>query len=105
MKIGDYIKEKLSTWSVSLSDAMIDVELSRLGLSASDTITSEVNTDKFFYNIIPELLLSPKSVSEGGYSISYDKDAMVAFYRMLTKRLGLSDSLSTNTITDITNRW
>ena len=105
MTIGDYIKEKFSNWSVSYSDAMIEVELSRLGLSASDSITSEINTDKFFYNVIPDLLSVPKSVSEGGYSISYDKDAMTIFYKVLAKRLGLPNNLSANTITDITNRW
>lgn len=84
---------------------MIEVELSQLGLSASDSITSEINTDKFFYNVIPDLLSSPKSVSEGGYSISYDKEALMAFYNLLSKRLGLPNNLSANTITDITNRW
>ncbi|QNS40191.1 hypothetical protein H0S70_07195 [Chryseobacterium manosquense] len=105
MTIGDYIKEKFSNWSVNYSDAMIEVELSRLGLSASDSITSETNTDNFFYNIIPDLLSTPKSVSEGGYSISYDKEAMTIFYKVLSKRLGLPNNLSANTITDITNRW
>lgn len=105
MTIGEYIKEKFSNWSVSYSDALIDVELARLDMSASDTITSEINTDKFFYNVIPDLLLIPKSVSEGGYSIAYDKEAMMAFYNMLSKRLGLPNHLSANTITDITNRW
>lgn len=105
MTIGDYIKEKFSNWSVSYSDAMIEVELARLGLSASDSITSEINTDKFFYNVIPDLLLIPKSVSEGGYSISYDKEAMTIFYKVLAKRLALPNNLSANTITDITNRW
>lgn len=105
MTIGDYIREKLSNWSVSLSDALIDVELARLNMSASDDVTSEINTDRFFYNVIPDLLFIPKSVSEGGYSISYDKDAMTIFYKVLAKRLGLPNNLSANTITDITNRW
>lgn len=105
MTVGEYIKEQLSAWSVSFSDAFVEIELARLGMSASETITGESNTDLFFYNVIPTILSTPKSVSEGGYSISYDKEAMTIFYKVLSKRLGLPNNLSANTITDITNRW
>lgn len=105
MTIGEYIKEQLSMWSVSFSDAFIELELARLGLSPSETITGESNTDLFFYNVIPSLLSAPSSISEGGYSISYDKAAMVSYYSLLARRLGKKDILSANTITDITSRW
>lgn len=108
MTIGEYIKEKLSTWSVSYSDAMIALELSRVNLTASDSVTEEINFDSFFYNVIPDLLSAPSSVSEGGYSVSFsaeDKKAILAYYSMIAKRLGKPNLLSANTITDISNRW
>lgn len=105
MTIGEYIKEKFSIWSVELSDDMISLELSRVGHSASETITSEINLDDFFYNVIPEIISMPSSVSEGGFSISYDKDALLKYYSMTAKRLGKPDLFSSNTITDITARW
>lgn len=105
MTIGDYIKEKLSLWSVEYSSDMIDLELSKLGLSSLETITGETNLDLFFYNVIPDILLMPKSVSEGGYSISYDAAGMKAYYSMVAKRLGLNDQFGNNQIIDITNRW
>lgn len=105
MNIGEYIKEKLSIWSVELSDAMIALELSRVNLNASETITSEINLDEFFYNVIPEIISMPSSVSEGGFSISYDKDALLKYYSLVSKRLGKPDQFSVNTITNITAKW
>lgn len=105
MTIGEYIKEKMSLWSVELSDEVITLELSRVELDSSVTISAETNLDKFFYNVIPDIILLPKSVSEGGFSISYDKDAITAYYKILASRLGLPNLLAKDTITDITNRW
>ncbi|ASK29730.1 hypothetical protein CEY12_06250 [Chryseobacterium sp. T16E-39] len=105
MTIGDYIKEKLSTWSVEFSDDLIALELSRLNLVSSDTITGETNLDKFFYTIIPDLISMPSSISEGGFSIGYDKPSLLKYYSMLARKLGLPDLLSENTITDITSKW
>lgn len=105
MTIGEYIKEKTSLWSVELSDEVITLELSRVELDSSVTISAETNLDKFFYNVLPDIILLPKSVSEGGFSISYDKDAITAYYKILASRLGLPNLLAKDTITDITNRW
>lgn len=105
MTIGEYIQEKTSLWSVELSDGMIAAELARVKLFPSDTITNETNLDLFFYNVIPDIISMPSSISEGGYSISYDKAALLKYYSMLARRLGKPDLLSDNTITDITAKW
>lgn len=105
MKIGEYIKEKTSLWSVELSDGIIAAELARIELDPSEPISAETNLDKFFYNVIPDIILMPKSVSEGGFSITYDKDALIAYYKMMADKLGLPNQFSQNTITDITSRW
>lgn len=105
MTIGNYIKEKLSIWSVELSDDLIALELSKVGLKSSDTITAEINTDNFFYSVIPDIISMPNNVSEGGYSISWDKPSLLKYYSMVSKRLGKPNVLSDNTITDITSKW
>ena len=105
MNLGEYINEKFSQWSVSYSDALIEVELNRLGLSASDTITGASNLDEFFYNVLPDILLVPTNVSEGGYSVSYDKDALTTYYKMLADRLKKPDLLSKNKIRNASNKW
>jgi len=105
MTIGEYIKEKFSTWSVEYSDGMIGAELARLELLPSDVITGETNLDQFFYIVIPDIISMPSSISEGGYSITYDKAALLKFYSMLARKLGMPDLLNENTITDITAKW
>lgn len=104
MTIGEYIQEKFSNWSVEYSDGMVAAELSRVNLNPSDTITN-VNLDIFFYNIFPDIISMPSSISEGGYSITYDKAALLKYYSMLARKLGKPDLLSDNTITDITSKW
>lgn len=104
MTIGEYIQEKFSNWSVEYSDGMVAAELSRVNLNPSDTITN-VNLDIFFYNIFPDIISMPSSISEGGYSIAYDKAALLKYYSMLARKLGKPDLLTDNTITDITSKW
>lgn len=105
MTIGEYIQDKFSNWSVEYSDGMVAAELARVNLVPSDTITNDINLDTFFYNVIPDIISMPSSISEGGYSISYDKTALLKYYSMLARKLGKPDLLSDNTITDITSKW
>lgn len=105
MNLGEYIQEKFSQWSVSFSDALIEVELNRLGMSASDAISGASNLDEFFYNVLPDILLLPNNVSEGGYSVSYDKDALMSYYKLLATRLKKPDLLSKDTIKNASNKW
>lgn len=105
MNIRDYIKAKLSIWSVTIPDALIDIELQKVGVDPEEEATSEINTIDFFYNIIPEILAMPNNVSEGGFSISYDKEALVKYYKLMAQKLGKRDFIEANTITDISNKW
>lgn len=59
------------------------------------------------YNLLPIILISPKSISEGGYSISYDKDSLLAYYRLLAKELDKPDLLDASQprYRDISNSW
>ncbi|MFP3835350.1 DUF6706 family protein [Chryseobacterium sp. SIMBA_028] len=105
MTIGEYIQEKFSLWSVEYSDGMVAAELARVNLNPSETITNEINLDNFFYNVIPDLIPMPTSISEGGFSISYNKATLLKYYSMLARKLGKPDLLTENTITDITAKW
>ena len=104
MTIGNYIKAKFNLWSVELSDDFISLELSRVNLRFEEDMTATSNVDEFYYNVIPDLLLMPSSVSEGGFSISYDKEAMKNFYSMIATKLGKPNVLS-GTIKNITHKW
>lgn len=107
MTIREYIVEKLSTWNVSNSTILIDIELEKMNVNPLENYNSinASQVDLFFYNMLPEMLLMPNSVSEGGYSISYDKKAMESYYNLLSKRLDLPNLLPQPTITDISNQW
>lgn len=105
MTIGDYIQGKFNIWSVEMSDEAVSLELLGVGLDSEAEMTAQVNTDEFFYRVIPDILLMPTSVSEGGFSLSYDKTAMSNFYSLIAKRLGKENLLNPNKITDITAKW
>ena len=105
MTVGEYVKEKMSQWSFVYSDRLLQAEMQKAGINPDSEYNENTNTDKLFYNILPDVLFAPTSVSEGGYSVSYDKNGMLAYYKMIARRLGKPDQTSTQTIKDITKRW
>lgn len=105
MKLREYIQKKISQLNLGVSDEMADEMIKLLDLDGDGDVDMK-SVDLFFYHVIPDILTIPSRVSEGDFSLSYDKDAIIAYYRMLAKRLGLEDILSNeNKITDITHRW
>ncbi len=106
MTIGEVVQSRLQTWGITIPQAELEVRLAKLNINYCDSLTIEVDLDRFYYDNIPELLVMPKSVSEGGYSISFDRDAIQEYYKFLAKKLNLPDKLeSKNGIKDITNQW
>ena len=97
MNIGDYIKEKLAIWSVDLSMDRINAELTKINLSSSDEVRADTNLDLFFYNVIPDIMMQPSSISEGGYSVSFDKDVIRSYYNFLCGKLGKPNMLEKTT--------
>jgi len=93
--IGEVIQAKLSRYNIDLTEAELEVAISEQGLVSSDPYTSEVSTKtlKVIAGVLPELLLAP-DITEGGYSIKYDKTAVLAYYKMLCADLGLPDKVS-----------
>lgn len=105
MTIGEYIYKKIDQLNLGYPKDLADEMMVMLNIDEGGAIDQR-SVDLFFYNVIPDVLMRPMSVSEGQYSISYDKDAIIAYYRMLANRLGLDDMLAfENTIKDITARW
>jgi len=107
MTIGDYINSKLSIWGLELPNDFMEVELSKLSTSLNSDF-NEPKADEFFYNTIPVLLFSPSSISEGGFSISYNKEGVKEYYTFLAGKLGKEDLVKKSTqpkIRDISNKW
>ncbi len=105
MTVGGYIKSKYDSWNLTYSDDVVGLELAVVDIDSSEEMTPEINLDNFYYRVIPDILLNPSSVSEGGYSVSFDKVAIEKYYSLVAKRLGKPDLLASNAITDITNQW
>ncbi len=88
MKSNDYLKQKFASVGLTLTDA----DLLDLGVNADDEVTNSEGLYKKFIQFIPNILLRPVSVSEGGTSISRAKSEDIkAFYSKECKRLGLKD--------------
>lgn len=96
MTIKNYITSKFQPFGVNLSEA----DLADIVLSGVD-IDSELTTDnrntvylsivKF---IIPQLLLRARSISESGFSVSFETKDILQYYAWLCKELGIKDELN-----------
>lgn len=109
MTIKEFIVEKLSAWGVEYPTSLIVAFIQKMDIdpNADYKDTPNEKIDLIFYNIIPDLLLMPSSVSEGGYAISYNKQALTNFYKSLCSKLGKVNHLteSNNQIKDISKQW
>lgn len=75
-------------------------------VSLDDEITQEnmIEVNKAMAVFIPSLLARPTSVNESGFSISWDKDGIKAYYSLLCKQLGIEDVLASR-ISDASMYW
>lgn len=96
MTVNDYISQKFQTFGINLSEAdLLEISLSS-GISGEDEMDQSniglisVAMAKF----IPSLLLRPTSISENGFSMSWDVQGVKEYYSFLCKKYGLEDTLS-----------
>ena len=96
MKINGYIKQKFQTFGIRLSEA----DLLVMCLNASISGEGEMNQDCHIRvsvaiaKFIPFLLLRAQSISESGFSMSWNIEGIKTYYSMLCKQHGLKDELS-----------
>lgn len=91
---------------MNLSEAdLLDMTLNS-SVSLDDEITQEnmIEVKKAITAFIPSLLARPTSVNESGFSISWDKDGIKAYYSLLCKQLGIEDVLASR-ISDASMYW
>lgn len=97
MNITEYIQQRFQSYGISVSEAdLLDIEQST-GLSLDDEMS---NSNYNVVNIgiakfIPTLLLRATSVSESGFSMSWDMSALKNYYSYLCKKYGLKDEINT----------
>lgn len=87
----EYLTKLLNGLNVSEDD--IDIIILKSGLDA-DSVADVWNADKAVYNRMSVILKGAKqNISEGGYSISWNMEAVKLFYNSLCNELGLENVL------------
>lgn len=98
MTLGEYVKQKFQSFGISLSEAdLLDISL-HSGIS-SDDVVCDTNINAVSVGIakfIPSLLLRATSISESGFSMSWNVDGIKQYYAYLCRKYGLKDEINTN---------
>ena len=96
MTVNDYILQKFQTFGVNLSEA----DLLDMCLTSKISGEDEMNEDCYdrvsvaIAKFIPSLLLRATSISESGFSMSWNIQGIKDYYSLLCKQYGLKDELS-----------
>lgn len=98
MTIKEYISAKFQTFGIRLSEA----DLLDMSLNANKDLEDEVSKECIgsvsvaMARFIPSLLLRATSISESGFSMSWNIDGIKDYYSMLCRQYGLKDKLNDN---------
>lgn len=96
MTVADYIRGKFQTFGITVSEA----DLLELSLSSGISGEDEMNQQNIglvsvaMAGFIPSLLLRAISISENGFSMSWDTKGLKEYYSFLCKKYGIEDTLS-----------
>lgn len=96
MTVNDYIQQKFQTFGIQLSEAdLLDMCL-KSKISGEDEIAPDNHTRVHvsIARFIPSLLLRATSISESGFSMSWNIQGIKDYYSLLCKQYGLKDELS-----------
>lgn len=98
MTIKEYISAKFQTFGIQLSEA----DLLDMSLNANKDLEDEVSKECIgsvsvaMVRFIPSLLLRATSISESGFSMSWNVQGIKDFYSLLCRQYGLEDELNDN---------
>ena len=96
MTVNEYISQKFQTFGIQLSEAdLLDMCLNAK-ISGEDEMNQDCQTrvSVAIAKFIPSLLLRATSISESGFSMSWDIKGIKDYYSFLCKKYGLKDELS-----------
>ena len=96
MTVNEYISQKFQTFGIQLSEAdLLDMCLASK-ISGEDEMSEDCQTrmSVAIAKFIPSLLLRATSISESGFSMSWNIEGIKQYYSFLCKQYGLKDELS-----------
>lgn len=96
MTVRDYIEQKFQTFGINLSEADL------LDMCLNSKVGGEDKMNEDCYGLvsvaiamfIPSLLLRATSISESGFSMSWNIQGIKDYYSWVCKKYGLKDELS-----------
>ena len=98
MTVKEYISGKFQSFGIQVSEA----DLLDMSLNAKKELSDEVDRDAIdaisvaMARFIPSLLLRATSISESGFSMSWNIQGIKDYYSLLCKQYGLKDELNDN---------
>lgn len=87
-----------------IEDATFEVAVVESGVNPDDMFTGGKSFDMALIAIIDTLIGSAERISEGGYTVQLNLDALYRLRSLLSRKWGLPD-LSQPYLIDRTNRW
>nr|DAT59418.1 MAG TPA: hypothetical protein [Caudoviricetes sp.] len=96
MTVNGYIQQKFQTFGIQLPEAdLLDMCLNAK-ISGEDEMDQDcyVRVSVAIAKFIPSLLLRATSISESGFSMSWNIQGIKDYYSFLCKQHGLKDELS-----------
>lgn len=87
MTVRDYIEQKFSSYGTLTEADILDFSM-KSGLSPDEEMSKDSlpEVELGMIGLIPSLLLRPTSVTESGFSASWDKDGLRQYYLYLCER-------------------
>ena len=95
MTVNDYILQKFQTFGVNLSEAdLLEISFSSEVSGEDEMGPSNIGlVSVAMAKFIPSLLLRATSISESGFSMSWNIQGIKDYYSFLCKQYGLKDEL------------
>lgn len=96
MTVREYISDKFQSFGIQVSEAdLLDMSLNAK-VSPDDEVTSTGAVSVAIARFIPSLLLRATSISESGFSMSWNTQGIKDYYSLLCRQYGLKDELNDN---------
>lgn len=98
MNVRKYISDKFQSFGIQVSEA----DLLDMSINAKMDVDDDVTADGLdaisvaIARFIPSLLLRATSISESGFSMSWNIQGIKDYYYLLCKQYGLKDELNDN---------
>ncbi len=98
MTLGEYATQKFQSFGITLSEAdILDISLnSGIESDAEMSTANMAAVSVGMAKLIPSLLLRATSISESGFSMSWNIDGIKQYYAYLCRTYGLKDEINTD---------